>query len=128
MRHVLGLVVGGVQIIYSALQAGLHDVEVLIRKGHVDNHVGFVAVEQCHNFLNAVSVDAVGRNVGFAYFLCQGLALGECAGSEDYLAENFGMLGAFTGNYCAYASDTDDNDFCHFQFCLSVILCFLYVV
>ena len=68
------LVVGGVEVVHAALQAGLHDGEVLIGQGEVDDQVWFVTVEQGHEFVDAVGIDLVGGDIGFANGLGHGIA------------------------------------------------------
>jgi len=77
--HVLGLIVGGVEIVDSAYQTRVHDGEVLIGESHVDYERGFVAVKQFDELGHAVGVNYVGTDIGFADSLDHSLTLGTCA-------------------------------------------------
>ena len=59
MRLILGLVVGGVEIVDSGLQAGFHDGEVLVGESHNDADVGAVPLEECRELLHIVGVHLV---------------------------------------------------------------------
>ena len=111
--HVLGLIVGGVEIVDSAYQTRIHDGEVLIGESHVDYERGFVAVKQFDELGHAVSINYVGTDIGFADSLDHSLTLGTCAWSYDYLGEYVGMLGAFVGYDGTNAAGSDDYYFCH---------------
>ena len=124
MCHVAGFVVGGVEVVYAALQAGFHYCEVLVGQCEVDNQVGVVAAQQGYHLVEVVGVDAVGAHIFLAYFFCQFLAFGECAGGYDYGGEHFGVLGAFVGSYSAHAAASYDNYFCHFRN-LECMLCYV---
>ena len=75
MSHVFGFVVCSVEIIDSAYQAGIHDGEILIGERYVDHERRFVTVEELDKLGNAVGIYHVGREVGFADFLDNVLAL-----------------------------------------------------
>ena len=77
--NVAGLVVGGVEVVDAAAQAGVHDGEVLIGEGHVDDHLRLVALEEGYYLLDVVGVDGVAADVGLADGTGHGLALGEGA-------------------------------------------------
>ena len=49
MRFVPWLVVGRIEVIDAAFQAGVHDREILIGKGHVDDDIGTEARKSSHN-------------------------------------------------------------------------------
>ena len=42
------LIVGGIEIIDTAMQTGIHNRQVLIRQSHIDNDIGLMLFEQCH--------------------------------------------------------------------------------
>ena len=60
------LIVGSVEIIDSALKAGVHYGQVLIGQSQIDDKVGFVLLEQSHKLLHVVGVNLVGSDVGRA--------------------------------------------------------------
>ena len=57
MGLILGLVVGSIEIAASAGQTSLHDGEVLIRQGEVDDQLGLEVVEQSLELLHVVGID-----------------------------------------------------------------------
>ncbi len=120
---VLGLVVGGVEIVHAALQASLHDGEILVGEGDVYHDVGTVAVEQLHELVNGVGIDAVGCHAVGAYGLGHGVAFRLGARGNNNLIEHFGVHGAFVGHYRAHSTGADDKDFIHFLY--FVFSCFL---
>lgn len=83
MSFVFRLIVGRVEIIDPAFQTCVHDREVLIGEGYVDDKHGLVAVEQFHKLRNAVSIHTVGVDLGslwhgFAYGIGYGVAFAFC--------------------------------------------------
>ena len=123
MSHVARLVVGRVEIVDTALQASVHDGEVLIGEGHIDHHLGVVAAEKGAHFLHFVGIDGVGADQrqlaaglggGLLYSVGEGVAFASGARSYHYLAEYFRILGAFVGYNAAHTSGADDDYFCHF--------------
>jgi len=114
VSHVFRLIVGGVKIVYAALEAGVHDSEVLIGKRHIDNHVGLMAAKQLYQLLHTVSIDSVGAHVGSADCFSHGVALRLGARCYHYLIEHLGVLGALVGHYCTHTTCADDYYFRHF--------------
>ena len=123
MSHVARLVVGRVEIVDPAFQAGIHYGEILVGECHVDYHFGLVAAEEFAELFHAVGIHAVGgdyRQVGlpafcggFCYGLCQGVAFGLTARCDYDFGEHFRVLGAFVGYHAAHASGADNDNFCH---------------
>ena len=108
------LIVGRVEVVYSAFKASVHDGQVLVWESHVDNDVGAVPVEQVNKLLHAVGIHAVGGHVVFAYGTSHGITL--AAGARGYynLVEHVGVLCALVGNYCAHAASSDNQYLAHF--------------
>ena len=73
------LIVGGIQIVNAATQAGFHDGQVLIGQGQIDDHVGLVAVEQSHELVHVVGIYLVSGDVVFADGSCHSVTLGAVA-------------------------------------------------
>ena len=115
MGLVLGLVVGGVEIVDAASEARLHDGEVLIGEGHVDADVGAVGLEEAAELFHGVGVHAVGGDVGGTGALGQTVAFLLCARGDYNLGEDFRMLGALEGHYRSDASGADDYYFSHVE-------------
>ena len=57
MRLVLRLVIGGVELVATCLEASFHDGEVLIRQGEVHHDVGLIAAQEFDELLHAVGID-----------------------------------------------------------------------
>ena len=57
---VLGLVVGGVEIIDPAAEAGIHDGEVLIGEGDIDHQLGLYTLHEHTELLHIVGIDLSG--------------------------------------------------------------------
>ena len=110
---VLGLIVGGVEVVDAGAQAGVHDGEILIRQGDVDDEVGLVTLEECHDVVYVVGVDAVGADPGFVDDAGYGVAFALRARSYDDLGEHIVVLSAFVGDDGAYTATAYDNNFCH---------------
>ena len=108
MGLVLRLVVGRVEVVYAALEACLHDCEVLIGESNVDYEDGIVTAEERDELFDGVGVDRVCRDVWLADCLGHGLALAAGSGGDDNLVEHFGVLCALVGHDSADAAATDD--------------------
>ena len=119
MSLVERLIIGRVEIIDAALQAGIHYGKVLIRQRHVDADIGFVAVEELHQLGHLVGVHAVGNNVlvsgALLHGLRQAVALLLGARSQNQLSENLRMLRTFVSHYGANTAGSYDDCFSHFQ-------------
>ena len=65
---VFRLIVGCVQIVAAACQAGLHDSEVLIGQGQVHHQFGLVVVEERFELLHVVGVNLCGLDIHVVAF------------------------------------------------------------
>ena len=70
---VLRLVVGGVEIVDAASQTGVHDRQILVGQGEVDDQLGLVAADELLELLHIVSVDLSGLDVHLVSFVVDGL-------------------------------------------------------
>ena len=107
------LIVGGVQIVNAAAQARLHDGQVLIGQGQVDDHVGAMALQQAHELVHVVGIHLVGADVVLADGAGHGVTLCAVARGNHDLVKHVRILGALVGAHGADATATDDNDFAH---------------
>ena len=101
MGGIRRLVVGGVEIVDPALEAGVHDRQVLVGQGDVDHQLRLDAIDQGHQLRHAVGVDLGGFHrvvVQLLYLGGDGVALGPGAAGDNDLSKDFGMLGAFLGD------------------------------
>ncbi len=84
---VLGLIVGGVDVVDAAGQAGVHDGKILVRQGHIQDQVGLVSPDDPLQVLHIVGVDGHGgdlhRGAGGFQLGLQGVALGDAAAAND---------------------------------------------
>ena len=117
MSLVARFVVGGIEIVDAALEAGVHDGEVLIGESNVYHHVGAMTAEELAQFGYRVGVDAVGGNVGLSDGLGQRVALGLIARGNHDFGEYLGVLRAFVRHHGADTSGTDNDNFCHLFIC-----------
>jgi hypothetical protein len=95
---------------HSGLQAGVHDGEILIRKGDIDDDLGLELIQQGDEFRHIVSIDTCGLD-GTAEFSGDGVTFGLRAGGEHDFTEDLGELGAFMSDDTADAAGSDDEDF-----------------
>ena len=112
LRLVGVLVVGGVEVGHAGLQARLHDGQVLIGQGHVDQHVGLERLDQLDQLIDAVGVHPGGLDRAIQ-LSGDRLALRLVAAGQQDLAEDLGMLGALVGHDAADAAGADNQDFAH---------------
>ncbi len=114
MSLVFRLIVGRIEIIDAADKACIHDCEVLIRQGDVDDHIGFVSAEELDELVDTVGIDGVGCDIGRADSLGDSVAFCLCARRKHDFSKNFGVLGALVCDDRADPSGTDDDNFRHF--------------
>ena len=116
LGDVLGLVVGGVEVIDAGFKAGVHEGEVLVRQGDVDQQGGSRFTDELGSFCGVVGIDLKGGDVASEALFDRGgdgLALRDGAGGEGDLAEDFGEHGAFVGDDAADSAGSDDEDLVH---------------
>ena len=108
---VLGLIVGGVEVVAAAGQTGLHDGEVLIRQGEVDDQFGLVARHKGLQLLHVVGID-LGRLDGhLVAFVVDGLhesvAFLHMVACNHHLGEDVRVLRNLEGGDGSYATRAD---------------------
>ena len=89
MRFVPWLVVGRIEVIDAAFQAGVHDREILIGKGHVDDDIGTEGAEEFAQFGNAVGIDLSGLYAAAADRRRNGVALRLGAAGQHHVREDW---------------------------------------
>ena len=107
MRLVLGLVIGRVEVVAAAFEAGVHDRQVLIRQGHVDHDVGTERAEEFAQFGHIVGIDLRGLDTAAADSRRNGVALGFGTAGQHHVRKN-GIGGDFLGYDRSDASGTDN--------------------
>ena len=107
MRLVARLVVGRIEVIAAAFEAGVHDREVLIRQGHIDHDVGFERPEQLAQLGDVVGIDLGGLHPVTADGGRHGVAFGfGTAGQHDVREDGIG--GDFLRHHRTDASGSDN--------------------
>ena len=89
MRFVPWLVVGRIEVIDAAFQAGVHDREILIGKGHVDDDIGTEGAEEFAQFGNAVGIDLSGLYAAAADRRRNGVALRLGAAGQHHVRKDW---------------------------------------
>ena len=112
MRLVLGFVVGRVEVVAAALEAGVHDREVLIRQRDIDYDVGTERAEEFAELRHVVGIDLGGLHPVAADGGRHGIAFGFGAAGQHHIREH-GIGGDLLGHHGADASRTDNQRFTH---------------
>ena len=105
---VVRFIVGGVHIADAAFQTCVHDGKVLVGQCQIDNEIGTVLFEQCHQLRHIVGIYFVGCDIAFPDGFCQRVAFAFCARSDYDFVENVRVLSAFVSRYGSNASGSDD--------------------
>lgn len=66
LGFIAGFVVGGIEVVDAGFEAGIHDGQVLVRQGHVDDHGGLVAADEGHQLGHVVGIHRSSGDVGIA--------------------------------------------------------------
>ena len=107
--HVTRLVVGGVDVMHTCFEAGVHDGEILIRQRHIDDDFGLVAFQQLDQLRDIVRIHGGGLNRALQ-LSGDAVALRFRAAGQHDLTEYVGKLGAFMNDNAANAAGSDDED------------------
>ena len=112
LRYIARFVVCRVDVVNTRFKTGIHDREILIGKGDIDDDRWLEALEQLYQFRHVISIHTSGLN-GTFQFGCDTVALRFRAACEHDLAEDVWQLRAFMGDDAANAASSDDEDFGH---------------
>ena len=107
MGLVLGFVVGRVEVIAAAFEAGVHDGQILVRKRHVDDDVGFEGAEQLAELRHIVGVDLGGLHAVAADGRRNGIAFGFGSAGQHHVRKD-GIGCDFLGDDRPDTSGTDN--------------------
>src|SRR5699024_4629300 len=113
---VFRLIVGGVHVVDTAGQAGVHDGQVLVRQGDVHDQVRLIALDEGDQLVDIVGIHLGGGEFGFGgggQFFGQGVALGFGAAGNAQFGENVADLAALVNGDAGNAAATDDKNFAH---------------
>ena len=121
--EVLGLVVGGIQVVDAALQAGVHNGQILVGQGDVHHQVGLVLPDKGCHLGCVVGVHLGGGDTGLGLALqvgLEGIALGFGAGGDADVGEQVIALAALADGHVGHTAAADDENFAHEKHSLSV--------
>ena len=108
MRLVLRLVVGRVEIVASAGQTSLHNRQILIRQGEIDDQFGLVVVEKCLQLLHIVGIDLRGFDVHLVACLVDVfhdfVTLRLATACNHKIGKHFGVLRNLKRSHCCDAT------------------------
>ena len=108
---VLRLVVGSIHVVYAALEARIHDGQVLIRQRNVHHDVRLVLVDERAQLVHVVRIHLGGADLGCGrtvQLLLDGIALALGAGRDHDFLKNVAVLAALVDNYAGYTAAADD--------------------
>ena len=115
-RDIERLVVRGVHVVDPGLEAGVHEVEILVGEGDVDQQFRAGFFDQRGGFVGVVGIDLGGGDLLAGALFHRGsdvIAFGKGAGGEGDFAESFREHCAFVGDDAADPAGSDDEDFVH---------------
>ena len=129
MSLILWLVVGSVEIVAATCQTGIHDSEILVRQGEVDNQLRLEVVEQRLKLLNVVGVHLccldVHRVPGLVYGINNLVALFLAATCYHEFCKHIGILCNLECRYGGNATCTNHKYSSH---CLYLFLLLSYFI
>ena len=112
MRLVLRLVVGRIEVVAAALEAGIHNRQVLIGKRHVDHDVGLERAEQFAQLGHVVGIDLRRLHPVTADGSRHGVAFGFGTAGQHHVRKN--RIGSdFLGHDRSDASGADNQSSTH---------------
>ena len=127
MRLILGLIVGRVEVVTAASEAGFHDCQVLIRQCKIDDKFGFVGIEERFELVHVVCIHLGCLDIHAVSLGMDGLnesvALGFAPTCNHQFREDIGVLchlkgcngGHTTGSYHQYSTHIGLFDFVSFD-------------
>ena len=113
LGDVLGFVVGGVEVVHAGFEAGVHDGQVLVRKGHIDAEGGLEILHQSHQLGNHIGIHGSGRHMAFTDFGRDAIAFGTGSGSQHQVSKDVRQGGAFVGYHGPYPTGTNNQGSFH---------------
>ena len=117
MRLVARLIVGGVEIVASASQAGLHDCEVLVRQSQVDYQFGLVFSEEFFQLFHIIGIHLcrldVERITCLVYISHDFVALCLSSAGNHEFGEHVGILRDFECCHGGHATGANHQYFAH---------------
>ena len=102
------LIVGRVEVADAVLEAGVHDVEILIRQGEVDHQLGAEVLEEAHQFVLVVGVHLSRAYAYVLNVLCDAIAFALRAAGQHDVGKHIGIHSHFLHGNGAHAPGADD--------------------
>ena len=112
MRLVLGFVIGCIEVVHPALQAGVHDGQILVRQRHVHYDIGLESPKQLAQIGYIVGIDLRSLHPVPADCRSNGITLRFCSAGQHHVRKN--RIGSnFLRHDGTYASCADNQSFTH---------------
>ena len=117
-----GFIVGCIEVMHAGCEACIHDAQVLVGQGDIDDHEGLEILHQGCQLILVIrihpgSFDAVAPDLRSDFFTFR-----QGAACQKDIFKNTGNPCAFFGHYIADTSGPYDHDFAHFFFILLSML------
>ena len=109
--YVTGFIVGGIQVVDAGFQAGFHQGEILVGKGHIDQQLRLDFPDEGYGGGHVVRIYGMGSDADArsgAYVLRNGIAFALRAGGQMNVLKNIRQLGAFVGYHMPNAACSND--------------------
>ena len=107
VSFVLRLIVGGIEVVNSALQTSIHNRQVLIRKCDINYNVRLEGLHQCDKFLHVVGIHLCGLDACVTDSLCYLVTFRLGTTCQHDVCEYI-VFGDFVCHYCSYSTGTDN--------------------
>ena len=102
------LIVGRVEVADAVFEAGVHDVEILIRQGEVDHQFGAEVLEEAHQFVLVVGVHLSRAYAYVLNVLRDAIAFALRAAGQHDVGKHIGIHSHFLHGNGAHAPGADD--------------------
>ena len=109
---ILRLVVGRIEVVATTLEAGIHDRQVLIRKGNIHHNIGLKGAEQLAQFGHAVGIDLGGLHAVATNHGSHSIALRLGSAGQHHIRKD-GIGRNFLRHYRADTAGTDNQSSTH---------------
>ena len=108
MCLILRFIVSGIQVVHPALQAGLHDGEVLVREGHVNHNIRTEAIEEVNQIIYIVGIHLCGLDIGVTDSLDNGVTFRLGTAGNHHFVEYVRVLSHFMSYDGTYTASSDN--------------------
>ena len=112
MRLVLGFIIRCIEVVHPALQAGVHNGQILVRQRHVHHDIGLEGPKQLAQIGYIVGIDLRSLHPVPADCRSNGITLRFCSAGQHHVRKN--RIGSnFLRHDGTYASCADNQSFTH---------------